>query len=151
MKKSMLFMYMLASSLFAFADDYAYLTVGYNSIEQSIELATIQKITFDTSAEKMTVTTSTGNEIDFPLTQMEKMFFSATATAVESLPEKSKNMSVSGGVLRVSGNDMLYIYGSNGMLQQITKVKGSAAVSLQTLPKGVYIVRMGNQTIKISK
>lgn len=144
-------MYMLVSSLVAFADDYAYLTIGYNSIEQSIELATIQKITFDTSSENMVVTTSTGNEITFPLTQMEKMFFSATATAIESLPEKSKNLSVSGGVLRANGNDMLYIYGSNGMLQQMTKVKGSVAVSLQTLPKGVYIVRMGDQTIKISK
>ena len=66
------------------ADEYNYLTVAYNNIEQSITLSKVQKITF--SASEVIVATTEGN-VTFPLNQMEKMTFTAEPTAIEKLPE----------------------------------------------------------------
>jgi len=147
-KKTILGVLLAASSMTAMADDYQYLTVAYNSIEQSIELATIQKITFEDT--NVVVYTSEG-QVTFPQDEMEKMFFSITATAIESLPQQSESLKVSNGVLNVTGNGLLHIYGSNGTLQRMAKIDGSANISLSNLPKGVYIVNIGKQTIKVTK
>lgn len=86
--RKMLLMAMLAVSTMAFADDYQYLTMGYNSIEKSILLETIQKITFENG--NVVVATSNGNET-FPQSQMEKMYFSTEPTAIKSVStEKEK-------------------------------------------------------------
>lgn len=80
--KKLIIMAMLAIGTTAFAEDYKYLTMAYNSVEQSIELATVQKITFE--GGQVVVATSEGNQT-FPQSQMEKMFFSQTPTAVKSV------------------------------------------------------------------
>ncbi len=79
---------MLASGLMAQADEYSYLTIGYNQVEKSIVLETIQKITFKDG--QMVVTTSNGSET-FPQEQLEKMFFSTEATRVQSVPTQPKS------------------------------------------------------------
>ena len=66
----------------AYADDYLYLTMGYNNMEKSIKLETVQKITFEN--DQVVVTTSDGVET-FELAQMQRMFFSDTETAVKSV------------------------------------------------------------------
>lgn len=149
MKKTILMALLLsAGSMAAMADDYKYLTVATNSAEESIELATIQKITFE--GKNVVVTTSAG-QATFPQSEMQKMFFSATATAIEAMPQQSESLKVAQGVLSVKGNGMVHIYSSNGALQRLAKVEGDAKISLNNLPKGVYIISMGNQTIKVSK
>ena len=80
--KKLIIMAMLAIGTTAFADDYKYLTMGYNSVEKSIELSTIQKITFENG--QVVVATSNGNET-FQLSEMEKMFFSSVATSVKDV------------------------------------------------------------------
>ena len=117
---------LLAISTSVFADDYLYLTIGYNSTEQSIELATIQKITFENN--QMVVTTSEGN-VTFPQSEMEKMFFSSTATAIETIDDAQPPVA----------NNQWPMYDLSGR-----KVSGQ-------LPKGIYIVRQGNKIVKVSK
>ena len=51
------------------ADDYNYLTVAYNNIEQSITLSTVQKITFSTTE---VIVTTTGGNVTFPLVCLSK-------------------------------------------------------------------------------
>ena len=46
---------------------------------------------------------------------------------------------------------MLYIYNAAGVLVQMAQVKDGARISLESLPKGVYVASMGEQTIKIKK
>ena len=75
-------MALLAVGAMAHAEDYKYLTLGYNSVEASVELATLQKITFENG--NVVVTTSNGTQT-FPLAQMEKMYFSANATGIQQL------------------------------------------------------------------
>lgn len=148
MKKLLLAALILGSSANAMADDYKYLTAKYNNEEQSIELATIRKITFETG--NVVVYTSEG-QVTFPLSEMEKMFFSDIPSAIESMPMETASMKVSDGVLCVSGKGLLRIYSSNGQLQQMAKVDGSARISLQSLPKGIYVANLGNQSIKFNK
>lgn len=148
MKKLLVTALILGSSTNVMADDYKYLTAKYNNEEKSIELASIRKITFE--AGDVVVYTSEG-QVKFPLSEMEKMFFSEAPTAIESMPMETASMKVSGGVLSVSGNGLLRIYSSNGQLQQMAKVDGSSRISLQNLPKGVYIISIGNQSIKFNK
>ena len=69
------------------AEDFKYLTMGYNNVEKSITLETIQKITFENG--QVVVTTSEGSET-FPLVQMQKMYFSETATGIVEI-EKMRN------------------------------------------------------------
>jgi hypothetical protein len=80
--KKLLIMALLAVGTMAHAEDYKYLTLGYNSVEASVELATLQKITFENG--NVVVTTSNGTQT-FPLAQMEKMYFSANATGIQQL------------------------------------------------------------------
>ncbi len=90
--KRLLFMALLAIGMTAYAEDYKCLTVVCNSTEKSIELATIQKITFENG--QVVVATSNGNE-SFELTKMERMFFSETPTSgVKSIETEaaSRNM-----------------------------------------------------------
>ena len=150
MKKIVMAAVLTAMSMTAMADDYSFLTVAYNDIEQSFELATVQKITFDTQNAKVVLTTSNG-EVSFPQSEMQKMFFSATATAIEKMPVESDGLKVQGGVLEANGNGFLRIYNASGALQRMAKVDGQMRVSLEGLPKGVYVVNMGSQTIKLKK
>lgn len=150
MKKLFFSFLVFVASASAMAQDYKYLTVATTGAEQSIELATIQKITFDMQAGLVVVTTSEG-QVSFPQGEMQKMFFADAPTAIESLPLKSEGLCVTGGDLLVQGKGLLRIYNAAGSLQRMAHVEGDARVSLSNLPAGLYIVNLGKQTIKISK
>lgn len=139
----------LAASLSASADDYAYLTAQYGGVEQSIELATVRTISFE---QDLVVVTTSEARLTFPLAEMQKMYFSATATAIDRLPSETDNLKVIGGVLHVAGQKgIVRVYASNGTLQHMAQVEGRSSISLQSLPKGVYFIQLGNQVIKVSK
>lgn len=87
--KKLIIMAMLAIGTTAFAEDYKYLTMGYNSVEKSIDLSTIQKITFENG--QVVVATSNGNET-FQQSEMEKMFFSSEATAIEAVAAEGQRI-----------------------------------------------------------
>lgn len=150
MRKRIIAYLLLAVSIPAMAEDYQYLTVAQSSTEKSIELASIRKITFEAGSGNMVVTTTEGEE-RFPLSEMGKMFFSATPTAIEAMPMESEGMKIEKGVLKVKGEGLLRIYTANGSLQRMAKVNGEANISLENLSKGTYIISLGNQTIKIKK
>ena len=150
MKKRIVTYLLFAASIPAMAEDYQYLTVTRNSTEKSIELASIKKITFEANAGKVVVTTTEGEE-RFPLSEMEKMFFSVTPTAIEAMPMQSEGMKLVKGELKVKGEGMLRIYNASGSLQRMAQVKGETSISLENLPSGTYIVNLGNQTIKFKK
>lgn len=151
MKKIVLSWVAFALSSFAMAQsDYKYLTVATSSSEKSIELATIQKITFNVSEKQVVVTTSEG-EVTFPQSELQKMFFGNTATAIENMAEESEALKVANGVLIAQGNGLLRIYNAGGALQGMVNVEGETRVNLSKYASGVYVVNLGKQTIKFSK
>lgn len=136
-------------SLNSQADDLKYLTVHYNNVEKSLDLATVQKLTFEDS--NVIVWTSEG-QVAFPLSEMQKMTFTATATAINSLPEQSESLQMQEGKLCVKDAGILRVYNTAGALVRIARVeKGETEVSLESLTPGVYVVTLGKQTIKVLK
>lgn len=130
------------------ADEYQYLTISYNNSERSISLPLIQRISF---ADGYVVVTTTEGTHKYPIDLLDKITFTESATAIEALPEQTKGLTFKDGTLAVKGDGLLRIYGTNGALVSIANVKKGANISLDNFPAGVYIVRMGNKTIKVRK
>lgn len=149
MKRFLLTALIAVSATTMMADDnsYRYLTVQTDSEEQSIELATIKKITFEDSNVLITTTEGT---VTIAQNDLQKLFFTTTPSAIKSLPGKAKGLVVTAGTLVANGNGLLYIYNASGMLQHMAMVEGKARISLSNLPKGLYIISLGGETIKVT-
>jgi hypothetical protein len=80
------------------------------------------------------------------------MYFSVDdPDAIKALPSEAENMQYKNGILKVDGDGMLRIYSANGALVQLANVKKGANINLNNLKSGLYIVNMGNKTIKLTK
>lgn len=98
-------------------------------------------------SEKPTVTyTDTGIhlvttkvEVDYPFLNLEKFTFSDEASAIDVLKTEMTN-------------DDVRIYNTNGVLFKTVKQSdGAASFSTSELPKGIYIIKNGSTTYKITK
>ncbi|MBO7067588.1 MAG: T9SS type A sorting domain-containing protein [Bacteroidaceae bacterium] len=147
-KKHFFVAILMMASIAMWADKYNYLTVSSSS-EESISLPTIQKITF---ADGNCIVTTTGGNYTYPLSEIKKMYFSVEdPDAIEALPSEAENLQYKNGNLKVDGDGMLRIYSANGALVQMASVKKGANINLSNLKSGLYIVNMGNKTIKLTK
>lgn len=151
-RKACLFALLVFSTLNAVAqtEGLHYMTVQTQQATQSIELATVRKISFDVPRSLVIVTTSDGVQT-FPQMEMQQIYFEATPTAIEQLPSSTITMSVKDGKLTVHRKGILRIYKSTGELCSIASVQPGSALSLQSLPQGVYIVQLGSETLKFTK
>ncbi len=138
-------MLLAAFCLTATADDHKFLTATMTGSEKSIELATIQKITFTTT--HIVIATSEG-ETQLPIADMQKFSFTATATAINQLGTQSQNIQVANGVIRANGKGLLRIFNSEGRLVSLNNVQGSSNISTSALPHGLYIIQLGEETVK---
>ena len=146
--KHFLMAILLMASTTMWADNYNFLTVSSTG-EEYISLPTIQKITF---SDGNCVVTTTNGDYTYPLAEIKKMYFSVDdPTAIEALPQEAENLKYKNGKLKVEGDGMLRIYSSNGALVQLANVKKGANINLSNLKSGLYIVNMGDKTIKITK
>lgn len=111
--KKLFVMALLAVGMTAQAEDYKYLNVAVGGTEKSISLGTLQKITFENG--NMVVATSNGTDT-YVLTDLQKMYFSQTATSIEALKSEPQN-ATPGAVYDLSGRRVekpvkgLYIVG----------------------------------------
>lgn len=148
MKKYVLMAVMMMACTTMWADKYNYLTISATG-DEYISLPTIQKITF---ADGNCVVTTTTGDYTYPMSEIKKMYFSVDdPTAIEALPQETENLQYKDGKLKVNGDGMLRIYSSNGALVQMANVKKGANISLASLQSGLYIVSMGDKTIKVTK
>lgn len=132
------------------ADEYNYLTLTYNGADQNISLPIVQRITFE---EGNLVVNTTDGKYFYPISALDKITFSEAADpdAIEALPEQAEDLTYKNGILAIKGDGILRVYNASGALVSIANVKEGANVNLGNLPTGVYIVRMGNKTIKVRK
>lgn len=148
MKKHVFAAVLMMACTTMWADNYNYLTVSATG-EEYISLPTIQKITF---ADGNCIVTTTAGDYTYPLSEIKKMYFSTEdPTAIEALPQEAENLQYKDGKLTVAGDGMLRIYNSNGALVQMANVQKGANINLGNLKSGLYIVNMGNRTIKLTK
>ncbi|MBQ8127479.1 MAG: hypothetical protein IJ176_03675 [Prevotella sp.] len=138
---------MLMLGMPAMADNYAYLTITQDAAETSIEVSTIDKITFD--ASDMVLHLNSGAEQRLPLASLERMFFSQTAAGIATVSKSRSEMKVEGGQLRltVADGERITLYNTKG--EQLFTTTRDATYDLRPLGRGVFIVKMGQEARKL--
>ena len=132
------------------ADDYAYLTVAQTDAQTDYALSSIEKITFDT--QNMVLHLSGGEEAKLPLSGLTKMFFSNNSTGIATVG-KTSTISMTDGMLRISApkGTAIAIYDMGGKaVRMATANDGVTEVGLNGMQRGVYIVKVGSETKKVS-
>ena len=143
--RSLIATLLIAAGTTVAADNFQYLTVSTQDSETSFELSQISKITF--SETNMILTLSNGNTQELPLAQLQKMFFTDNASAISTIGTSKSKVTMNGGTvyIDVADGERVTIYNIGG-----TEVLSTTfTMSTSALPKGVYIIRMGNETKKI--
>ena len=133
------------------ADDYAYLTIDQTSGETSFAVSNINKITFNEN--NMVLHLTDGKQATLPLSQLSKLFFSdKDATGIASIGIEQSSISIQEGVLRVKADRgaTVAIYDAGGRAVRMVQAGDKETeVNLSGMVKGVYIVKVGNQTKKV--
>lgn len=130
------------------ADSYNYLTLVSANIESSVALRTIKRITF--SDGNLVVTSIDGEQTLTPLTTLSELTFTSEPTAIRSIGTKASDLCIEAGKVVANGAGMLLLYNTNGQLMRQQYVKSQRTeLSLDELPHGIYIARLGNRILKI--
>ena len=142
---------LLACSGVVMADDFAYLTIDELGNETSFAVSEIRKITFDDT--DMVLLLNDGTTHRLPLQGLNKMFFSENGqSAILPVLTSQSQIRLSGGVVHVQAErgTVVTLYNMNGQaVQAVTSTGGDTQLNVSHMRKGVYIVKVGNQTRKI--
>lgn len=109
-----------------------------------------------TYADNQLVITTTKTSVQYPLYLLQKIDFELTdATAIEQVKPDAK-FRFTDGTLYITGGapgSQVVIYDMRGMTegQYRTDDAGNAVISLQSLSKGLYIVKTNHFTFKFTK
>lgn len=136
------------------ADDYSYLTVQQNDegyTESSVALSSLSKITFSDGAMQLydASGTSLGN---YTLSALNKMFFSATATDIQTTDADKLSFAFSGDVLKVdaaAGSRISLFRTSGTLVKSFTAAADESEVNMSTLSKGVYLLKVNDKVGKV--
>lgn len=148
--KNMLLAMVIAIASPAQADNYGYLTVAANGSDTNYELSGISKITFDET--NMILWNGGTKTAEIPLASLDKMFFSGTS-GISAVTGTGTTMRLNDGILRVTAptGSRITLYNIKGqLLKEVTASGEETEVNLRgLLTKGVYIVKVGNETRKL--
>ena len=148
--KNLLFAMVIAIASPAQADNYGYLTVAANGSDTNYELSGISKITFDET--NMILWNGGTKTAEIPLASLDKMFFSGTS-GITTVTGSTATMRLNDGILRVTAptGSRITLYNIKGqLLKEVTASGEETEVNLRgLLTKGVYIVKVGNETRKL--
>lgn len=136
------------------ADDYSYLTIQQNdtgNTETSVVLSSLSKITFSNGSMNLYNTSGTSMGT-YSLSALNMMFFSSTATGIQSAAADGFSAALQGGVLKISSPaaSKINLYMASGAL--VKSISSSAAeteIYMSSLPKGIYLLKVNNQVKKI--
>ena len=109
-----------------------------------------------TYADNQLVITTTKTSVQYPLYLLQKIDFELTdATAIEQVKSDAK-FRFTDGTLYITGGDpgsQVVIYDMRGMTEGQYRIDdaGNAVISLQSLSKGLYIVKTNHFTFKFTK
>lgn len=109
-----------------------------------------------TYADNQLVITTTKTSVQYPLYLLQKIDFELTdATAIEQVKPDAK-FRFTDGTLYITGGapgSQVVIYDMRGMTEGQYRIDdaGNAVISLQSLSKGLYIVKTNHFTFKFTK
>ncbi len=138
---------MLATASTSMADNYQYLTVTQTDGDTSFAVVDIRKITFD--ATNMVLHLADGATQTLPLTSLQKMFFASESAAIEAVAQGEQKVHFSNGMLRadLQAGEAVTLFNMKG--EQEFSTNKSGTYDLKHLAKGVYIVKVGQESKKI--
>lgn len=146
--RKLLLSLVLCVGLTASAGTYNYLTIATTAVESSVALNQLKKITFE--GNNLVVTTTDGTQSSFELATLNRLFFSDEPTAVRTV--RQEGLSYRNGRIVANGQGVLSVYNASGALIRQQAVGSSRSeLNIATLPTGIYIVKLGSQTLKIAK
>lgn len=92
--------------------------------------------------------------VEFPSSNVSKVYLSTTTTAVEKIKAAEGEIRMYQDVIVMKGfgaNEPVILYGTDGsqLWQQSTDGNGQLVVSLNSLSKGIYIIKTNHQSFKI--
>jgi hypothetical protein len=136
------------------AEEYSYLTFQKNDAsnsETSVALASLSKITFSNGS--LILTNAYGTNIgSYNLSELNKMFFAAQATAIENIQTDNTSITLQEGMLRINAvpGSKINLYQTSGaMVKAFSASASECVVNMSSLPKGIYLLRVNNQVKKI--
>ena len=149
MKLRLFLLLMSVATLSAYADDARIVIKQKSGNETVLDLATDPVITF--SGEDMVITSSL-TTITIPLDDVDSYEAYDEVTGICPLtdaPQFSNGHVVFSGL---AGGAEARVYSADGRLmsRHAADTSGYVAVSLDSLPKGTYVISTPNQTIKIN-
>ena len=149
MKLRLLLILSLLSALSAYADEARVVIRQKSGGETVLQLDTNPVITF--SGEDMVVTTSL-TSISFPLADVDSYTASDGTTGIRpvvSAPRFADGRIIFSGL---AAGSVVSVYTPDGRLISRQRADGSgrADISLASLPKGIYVVRAQDNSIKIT-
>jgi len=108
------------------------------------------------SNNMLVIKTSTAT-VEYPLAEVQRYTYEGVETGIESIDSdngvlvKQEKNKLSLANLKAGAE--VRLYNSSGSLLQIVKSNGTepVVISLSSRPQGVYIVKSGNETIKLMK
>jgi len=148
MKKLLLSLALIVGlGLNASADTYNYLTLTSSSVKQSFALKSVKKITFE--GTNIVVTMADGTTSSTALSDFDNFAFT-TETAIKTINESGSDLFVEAGRIVANGKGLLLLYNTNGQLVRQQLVNGNRSeIQLYDLPRGIYVAKIGNRTLKV--
>lgn len=145
--RKLLLLFACLVSAFAFADDVTYFTITANGAPMSFPISEQTIITY---ADNVLVVSTDGNRIEVPVVDISSFVFNGEDVPT-SIGEKQKLQDRASLFKGLKPGSLVQVLTPNGVVVHIVEVpqEGTASLNLQTLPKGVYLVRTSAQTIKI--
>ena len=149
MKSRLLLILLSVVTLSAYADDARIVIKQKSGNETVLALASNPVITF--SGDDMVITSSL-NTISIPLADVDSYTFNDGTTAIRPLVDAPQyvNGHVIFSGLAKGAEVSIYTFDGRIVRRQSADATGYADVSLGSLPKGVYVVRTPNNSIKIT-
>lgn len=138
----------LGFSAAASAETNTYLNLVTTTSTESVALTKVKKITFE--GTNIVVTSTDGTTTSTPLSTLTKLTFTGVGAGVNSLQAAPGKLCIQGGRIVADGQGQLMLFNASGQLvrrQTVTRTHGE--LSLLGLPRGIYIARFGNQTVKL--
>ena len=147
--KKLLLPLLFALAVPAAADTYNYLNLNAGSTIQSVALKTVKRITF--LGGNIIVTTADGTETTAALANLTSLTFTEIGTGVRGINAQPTDLQVQNGRIVTAGQGMLLLYNAGGQVVRQQYVSSSRSeLSLEALPHGIYVARLGNRSIKIA-
>ena len=149
MKKLLLAAIAAFACLSAFADDINLYVRNTSNVESSYAVSNLRKISF--SNGNVVLTTQAGKTESIAISSVSKMYFSTVSAGINDTFGKNamtwdgENLTFETAVGKVN------IYQPSGVLVMCAKTADAQSISLARLPKGIYLVKVGEKSFKIVK